>query len=64
MPVVTLRMSYPVGIAPVVGSALTAAGRICFHVPGVPAAVQVHTPPKRNRGLTSVLPLPWAHAAP
>lgn len=33
------RMRYPVGIVPRAGSALTAAGRICIHVPGVPAGV-------------------------
>jgi len=41
-PVVTLRIKYPVGIVPDDGSAVTAAGRICFRAPGVLHVVQTH----------------------
>ena len=44
-PVVTLRIKYPVGIVPVDGSAVTAAGLICIHVPGVLATVHRNSPP-------------------
>jgi len=48
-PVVTSRIRYPVGIVPLAGSAVTAAGLICIHVPGVPAPVQTHSPPSASR---------------
>ena len=48
-PVVTFRRWYRVGIVPLDGSATNAAGRICNHVPGVPAAVQTHSPPSASR---------------
>ncbi len=45
-PVVTFQIKYPVGIVPLVGSAVTGAGRICIHVPGVPVSVRIHRPPR------------------
>ncbi|HNQ90917.1 MAG TPA: hypothetical protein PKM73_20065 [Verrucomicrobiota bacterium] len=47
-PSVTFQIRYPVGIVPVVGSAVTAAGRIRIHVPGVPAPVHRHSPPSAS----------------
>lgn len=48
-PVLTFRIKYPVGIVPLEGSAITAAGLIWSHVPGVPAPVQRHSPPEASR---------------
>ncbi len=39
-PSVTLRIKYPAGNVPLVGSAVTVAGVICRQVPAVPAATQ------------------------
>ena len=44
-PVVTFRIRYPVGMVPLDGSAVTAAGLIWTHVPGVRAMAQIHPPP-------------------
>jgi len=46
---VTLRIKYPVGIVPLDGPTVTAAGLICIHVPGVPAPVQRHSLPRASR---------------
>jgi ribosomal protein S30 len=48
-PVVTFHTQYPTGIVPLEGSAVTAAGRIWSQVPGVPAPVQRHSPPRASR---------------
>jgi hypothetical protein len=48
-PSVTFGIGYPVVILPLDGSAVTAADVICFYVPGVPATVQTHSPPKESR---------------
>jgi hypothetical protein len=42
-------MMYPVGMVPLDGSVITAAGLTCFQVPGVPATVQTHSPPSASR---------------
>ena len=48
-PAVTYQIQYPTGMVPLAGSAVTAAGLICFQVPGVPATVQTHSPPSASR---------------
>jgi hypothetical protein len=54
-PVVTFQIKYPVGMVPLDGSTATAAGLICFRVPGVPATVQTHSP----RTVTVLRKGPW-----
>lgn len=48
-PVVTFRIRYPVGIELPDGSAVTAAGLIWIHVPGVPACVHLNSPARASR---------------